>query len=439
MPLKVGVIGAGIGGLSAAIGLRRAGAEVEIFERSTFKNEYGAAITVTPNGSRVLDSWGFDDAKAGAVEAQTLRMVDAHTLDEAFTDDLADVRRRFGAKMAFYHRVDLHNSLRELAESPDEQLPGGGAARPPAAIRLGCAVVDVDCDAGVLVLADGTRVAKDLLVIADGIKSRFVGKITGLGEGENGIKDLGWSAYRCLVPMDAILSDPATRPHFEGEPPGYWTPFYLPAAFYMVAYPCRGGKTLNIAIRHQTRARDSDGKEDDWNSSATHADVLEVLEGYHPVMASVVLKAPDVKVYKLVRREPLSRYVRGRAVIVGDAAHPILPTHAQGAVLGIEEAAALELLFGGIGSSSDKVDGDIVGARLALFEDVLKDHIHAVQLLSDSIPGTRDEFRQRAEEICGDCLFGHEAMNFTAPVREFFYGYDVRKEVATRMQEAGFR
>ncbi|ETS80616.1 hypothetical protein PFICI_08145 [Pestalotiopsis fici W106-1] len=435
MPLKVGVIGAGIGGLSAAIGLRRAGAEVEIYERSKFKNEVGGAITVTPNGSRVLESWGFDDVKAGAVEAKTLRMVDAHTLEPAFTDDLTDVRGDFGAKMAFYHRVDLHNSLKDLAQGQQEG-PNNELAGPPAVIRLGQAVVDIDCETGVIILADGTKVTKDLLVIADGIKSRFISKIT--GEADK-IKDLGWSAYRCLVPMDAILSDPETRPYFEGQAPGYWTPFYLPEAFYMVAYACRDNRLLNIAIRHETRAQDRD-KDEDWNAAATHADVLEILNGYHPVMRAVVLKAPDVKVYKLVRREPLPRYWRGRAVIVGDAAHTILPTHAQGAVLAIEEAAALELLFTGRdgGSGSGSSSGVDVSARLELFEDVLKRRIHAVQFLSDSIPGTRDEARQRAEEICGDDLFDHEAMNFTEPVRKFFYSYDIRKEVTRRMREAGY-
>lgn len=417
----------------------------------------------------MLDSWGLDDVNAGAVEAKTLRMVDAHTLEPAFFDDLAGVRREFGAQMAFYHRVDLHNGLKDLATTTQDREGGGGSGSsnsnssellssgPPAVIRLGQAVVDIDCEAGVLVLADGTRVTKDLLVVADGIKSRFISKITGEPDA---IKDLGrWSAYRCLVPMDAILADPETRPYFADQAPGYWTPFYLPAAFYMVAYACRDNRLLNIAIRHQTRSSYGDtnsntNNKDDhstWNATATHADVLEVLEGYHPVMRAVVLKAPDVKVYKLVRREPLPRYWRGRAVLIGDAAHTILPTHAQGAVLAIEEAAALELLFsssafggdGGGGQQEDEEEGghvvvDDVKARLELFEDVLKQRIHAVQFLSDSIPGTRDEARLRAEEICGDDLFGHEAMNFTEPVRQFFYSYDVRKEVTRRMQEAGY-
>lgn len=73
MGLKVGIIGAGIAGLSAAIGLRRASHDVEIFEQSEFKNEVGAAITITPNGTLVLKHWGFDFERARAVESKQVR------------------------------------------------------------------------------------------------------------------------------------------------------------------------------------------------------------------------------------------------------------------------------------------------------------------------------------------------------------------------------
>ena len=72
-----------------------------------------------------------------------------------------DVEEKFGAKWNFYHRVDAHNSLRELATDP--KLPGK-----PATIRLASQVVDVDCETGTLTLKDGTTSQKDLIVVADG-------------------------------------------------------------------------------------------------------------------------------------------------------------------------------------------------------------------------------------------------------------------------------
>lgn len=72
-----------------------------------------------------------------------------------------DVEKKFGAPWNFYHRVDAHNSLKELATDP--QRPGQ-----PTVIRLASQVVDVDCESGVLTLKDGTTIQKDLIVVADG-------------------------------------------------------------------------------------------------------------------------------------------------------------------------------------------------------------------------------------------------------------------------------
>jgi 2-polyprenyl-6-methoxyphenol hydroxylase-like FAD-dependent oxidoreductase len=72
-----------------------------------------------------------------------------------------DIEKKFGAPWNFYHRVDAHNSLKELATDPE--LPGK-----PAVIKLASQVVDLDCDSGVLTLKDGTTIQKDLVVVADG-------------------------------------------------------------------------------------------------------------------------------------------------------------------------------------------------------------------------------------------------------------------------------
>ncbi|KAF5534568.1 6-hydroxynicotinate 3-monooxygenase, partial [Fusarium phyllophilum] len=120
--------------------------------------------------------------------------------------------------------------------------------------------------------------------------------------------------------------------------------------------------------------------------------------------------------------EPLEMYTRGRAVIIGDAAHPIQPTHAQGAVLAIEEAAALESLF------KDIHHPESVADRLGLYNDFLKRRIHVTQLLSDAQPGLSSILRQRAEDVWGDGIFPPEAMNFTKPIQDFFYAWDVIEE-----------
>jgi salicylate hydroxylase len=159
---QVGIIGAGIAGLSTAIALRRAGWQCELFERSSFKNEIGAAITITPNATRCLEHWGFDFVNARPVENRHFRLMAAQDLKLLFEQEYADLDKQFGFKAWSFHRVDLHKGLFELAL---ETCEGKGL---PARIRLGCEVKKVDFERGTLVLGDGTCIEKDLIIVADG-------------------------------------------------------------------------------------------------------------------------------------------------------------------------------------------------------------------------------------------------------------------------------
>ncbi|KAG5753035.1 hypothetical protein H9Q70_004340 [Fusarium xylarioides] len=135
-----------------------------------------------------------------------------------------------------------------------------------------------------------------------------------------------------------------------------------------------------------------------------------MVAGFNPLVAKLFSLSTSVSVHKLFRREPLETYTRGRAVIIGDAAHPIQPTHAQDAVLAIEEAAALEALF------KHMQGPEMVAERLGLYNDILKRRIHVTQLLSDAQPGISSILRKRAEDIWGEGIFPPEAMNFTKPI-----------------------
>jgi salicylate hydroxylase len=158
---RAGIIGSGIAGLCAAIALRRAGWSCELFERSSFTHEIGAAITVTPNATHCLAHWGFDFAKARPVLNQQIRFMMARDLDVVFRSEYADLEERFGYPAWSFHRVDLHRGLRDVALGEE----GAGA---PAVVRLGCRVEGVDFEAGRIFLADGESVMKDLVVVADG-------------------------------------------------------------------------------------------------------------------------------------------------------------------------------------------------------------------------------------------------------------------------------
>ncbi|KAF5664286.1 salicylate 1-monooxygenase [Fusarium heterosporum] len=410
MPLKVGIIGAGIGGLSAAIALRRTGAQVEVFERSKFENEIGAAITITPNGMRILKGFGFDPKSARGVQSLQMRMVDPYTLKELVVEDFRQVEDDYNAPFMFFHRVDLHTALKDLAVS--DHLPG-----PPVVIRNGYSVTSLNCEEGTISLNNGAVLNKDLVVIADGVHTKLVEEIT---QRSSPLEDIGSSFYRCLIPFDEVNKHPDLAAIFKDQSPGFWVPFELSTATFVVTYPCRDGNMLNIAFKHKTKPHNEHAE--DWNNDTNIDDIIAMVERFHPVLPKLLKLTSSLSVHKVFRREPLDTYTRGKAVIIGDAAHPIQPTHAQGAVLAIEEAAALEALF------NDTKDPSQVPERLGLYNSILKRRIHATQLLSDAQPGVASDFRQRAEDIWGEGMFPGTTMNFTKPIRDFFYGWDVKKE-----------
>lgn len=155
--LQCGIVGAGIAGLAAGIALSRAGHDVEIFEKSSFNNEVGAAVSVQPNSSYILQRWGFDFDEAQTTNIYRLRRLDAITTQVTKTTDFEDNRTRYGDNMLSFHRVDLHSQLKALAVAAGAQ------------IRLGTPVADVDVDDGAIKFSDGSSVQKDLVVIASGI------------------------------------------------------------------------------------------------------------------------------------------------------------------------------------------------------------------------------------------------------------------------------
>lgn len=117
--MNVAIAGAGISGLTAAISLRRSGHRVTIYERSALNNEVGAAINVPPNVSRFLIPWGLDPVKYGFVVSTGVYFVSPTTLEELGYHDHTHDAEKFGRPLYYAHRVDLHESLKEMAVDPD--------------------------------------------------------------------------------------------------------------------------------------------------------------------------------------------------------------------------------------------------------------------------------------------------------------------------------
>jgi salicylate hydroxylase len=230
--LQIGIIGCGIAGLSAAIALAQAGHSIDIYERSQFSNETGAAIVIGPNGSRILSKWGFDYDAAGALDYCQMRRIKADTIELDSEVKFDNIKEKYGDRWLLLHRADLHNGLRQLVE----KLP-----IPTPKIHLGTAVSDIDPATGTITLANGEVTTEDLIIVADGSHSRLISPITG---SDAPVTRLPLSMYRFLQPMSSITSRPETAQFYTDQKPGFST-FYKTTpgkpGHLLNTYPCRGG------------------------------------------------------------------------------------------------------------------------------------------------------------------------------------------------------
>jgi salicylate hydroxylase len=138
-PLDIVIVGAGIGGLAAAVSCRRAGHNVAIYERSPMNSEVGAAIHVGPNGSRGLLAWGLDPVRARFVTTKRSYKARGDTLEKFYESDESYIPWKFGSPWFLAHRVDLHEELKRLATEAE----GEGK---PAELHLNSAVKSYVCN-----------------------------------------------------------------------------------------------------------------------------------------------------------------------------------------------------------------------------------------------------------------------------------------------------
>ncbi|RDI85507.1 Eukaryotic translation initiation factor 3 subunit H [Venturia inaequalis] len=413
MSMKIGIIGAGIAGLSAAVALRRAGHECEVFEQSHFKNEVGAAITITPNGVLVLKKWGFDFEKAKAIEGTQMRLLNHATLEKVVDDPWTNFEECYGNKSYLFHRVDLHSGLREMAQAPESEKMHGK----PVAIRLGSPAAQVNVEDGLITVQDGTHFKKDFIVIADGVKSKFCSAITGKDEP---LVPFGRSVFRMLIPFEKVYEDEELAKHFRGEGHGWWIPCNPPAWTW---FPILAGEvnfsTLDFCTSQEVKLRlQASGMmlqrfKACWMSSKTF------------IQQSVdwsVKMAPEVKLFTLNGRDPYDTLWKGRSVIIGDAAHPMAPTHAQAGVLALEEAAALEMLFEGVS------DLKTIQKHLKAYSDHMRPLCARAQILSSYPVHENAEAMQKLRNVYQGPIPDVD-LSFDRSYKDLFYSHNILDEM----------
>jgi salicylate hydroxylase len=312
-PLKIAIIGGGIGGLAAALALLQRGFDIDVYEQSTQLAEVGAGISISSNGTRVLDALGLEEALARVQVISSRREIRHWKTGETWNwFELGEGSvQRFGTRHMLLHRGDLHGILADAVRG-----------RKASAIKLGKKCVGVtQSDEQAEVRFETGEVAKAAFVIgADGIHSKVRECLFGADKPEF----TGCVAWRGLVPMERL---PPSIAHMVGTN-------WLGPEGHVLQYPVRRGELMNF-VGFVER---NDWQVESWTVEGTSAELANDFRGWHPDLHAIIQNIDAPFKWALMARRPMDFWTKGRITLLGDACHPTLPFLGQGAVMAIEDA-----------------------------------------------------------------------------------------------------
>lgn len=336
---KIIICGAGIAGLSAAIALRAEGRHITILEQSRLAREIGATISLQPNASRIVQKeWNIDSVReANGTADQGFRVFNAS--GDLINELPLAVKTEYGGDRVCYHRQDLHACLLRTATSTDR--PGN-----PAEIRTSSKVVACDCEQGIVSLDNGQQLTADLIVAADGIHSDLRKMV--IGEDVHPIPT-GLSAYRLVIPT-AVLEENAPEFCSKIKPREPYTSMMVAHSCRIIMGSARQGELFSlVGLVPDERMKEDPGQHQSWVSKGDVNQMLETYKDFPEWMKEVFRQGfrpeYDLGLWQLRDLDPLKTWTRERVILIGDAAHSMLPTQGQGASQAVEDAEALGAFF----------------------------------------------------------------------------------------------
>ena len=358
----VTIIGAGLGGLTAALALMRIGWRVRVYEAAPVLGEVGAGISVAAGTGRGLAALGIGPALLAAslpVPAVAFAHYRSGDLLAGVYDKGAPVDRGF-ATARHIHRADLHAILLDAVRAIDK-----------GAVLTGKRLVHAtqDGDRAIAGFADGSVADADLLIGADGARST----VRQTSFDRDAPQFAGQIAFRCLVPIERAAPF-MTRGNAVVS---------VGAARMFHRYLVRGGSLVNVIGIGQNE----DWREEGWNTPASPAEFLADYADFHPDVTGLIAAAPRDSLIKwgLFVRPPMHRWNKGRVLLLGDAAHPILPFLGLGAALAIEDGVVLARALAAVPDLAVALDA-YHAARIDRVENVRTQTLRQGEIIQSADP-----------------------------------------------------
>lgn len=380
--MRIAIVGAGMGGMTAALALQQAGFEVSIYEQAPELGEVGAGLTLAPNATWVYKHLGMEDElRRVGVEPQFSAVKHYQTGEQlVFRERGARLEERYGAPYIQIHRADLHDALAARVGANDAHC-----------VYLDHQFTSFEQNgAGVVVhFANGADVQADVLIGADGVRSEVRAQMFEPGPPTF----TGHVAWRGLVPVRDLAEPPTPDSSISIGPRRLFTRYYV-----------RNRELVNVVAF----ARKSGWEIESWSEHADMKELLEVFEGWNVEVRTLLEAMPHELCFKwaLLSRDPLNTWIQGRVALLGDAAHPMLPFLGMGAATAIEDGLVLARAFA---AAADPLEAlaRYDAARRPRGNFVMAESQARVAQLQGDHPETYNSTGERNEESLG--LFDYNA------------------------------
>jgi salicylate hydroxylase len=349
---RVAIVGAGIGGLTLALALRERGVTAEVFEQASSLEEIGAAVALSANATRLLADLGvgaaLDEVSTEPTELIFRRWSDGRRISAHPVRQDGWYRTTCGAPYYGVHRKELQRIL--------------GHAWGEGAVHLGRRLVDLHetADGVRLTWADGSSDTADLVIGADGVRSTVRQWMTG----QDDTRFSGTSGFRGIVPVDQLGSLPDPQA----------IQFWVGPGAHLLHYAI-GGDGGHVNFLAVVEGPDRWRRGSVWRDDCTHDEAMAHFAGWHPAVIEMVGAVTHVERWGLFVVQPLRGWSRGSVVLMGDAAHGMLPHQGQGANQTIEDAITLADVLAAGGAAP-------LAARLDDYERARRRRTQRVQRLS---------------------------------------------------------